>query len=162
MKAHKTKEASSGFSIPELLIVITIIVIVAVRGTLSLIGFWRAQQPIAAVRSMAAALRDVEQRSVAQEGGKYWGVRFDVLPGRDRYVLFSVAATSTLAGYATSSETFMPSVVQFTEPASASSTVLFDKITGEMVSVSCPSPVASTTITAATNTIRIYCNGKIE
>ncbi len=158
-KTYKLKP-DSGFSYVEILIVMTLIVITSLGGTVSLIGFYRSQQPLAAMRSMGAAVRDAAQRSIAQEDGRYWGVQFDNLIGRDRYVVFS-ALTTALGGYATSSVTYFARNVQFTEPT-ISSVVLFDKMTGAWVSSVCPLLTASTTITANGNSLRIYCNGKIE
>lgn len=152
-------KSSSGFSYAELMIVMVLIVITSLGTTLSLIRFYRAQEPKIAMRAMAAVLRDAAQRSASQEGGKYWGVRFDNLVGRDRYVLFS-ATTAGLAGYATSSQTYMGAATVFSEPA-ASSTIIFDKLSGNALIAGCPG-VVSSTITVASTSIRVYCNGKIE
>lgn len=153
------KTATGGFSYAELMIVIVLIVITSLGTTLSLIRFYRVQEPRIAVRAMAAILRDASQRSAAQVNGAYWGVRFDNLADRDRYVLF-YAATPALAGYATSSVTYMGQATQFSEPAD-SFTVVFDKITGNALIAGCPS-VASSTVTVSGVSVHMYCNGKIE
>ncbi len=142
------------------MIVMVLIVITSLGSTLSLIRFYRVQEPKIAVRSMAAVLRDAAQRSASQEKGRYWGVRFDNMPtGRDRYVLFSASSTS-LTGYATSSVTYMGAATVFSAPA-ISSTILFDKLSGNARITGCPT-VSSSTITVGSSSIRIYCNGKIE
>ncbi len=150
----------AGFTYVELMIVMILVVLASLDGTISMIRFYRAQQPIQAMKSLAAVLRDAEQRSIAQESGKFWGVRVENLTGRERYTLFS-ASDASLAGFATSSVTYLSSAVSFTEPAS-STTILFSKITGGWLGASCPSATASTTITAASSSLRVYCNGKIE
>ena len=155
----KFLKSSSGFSYAELMIVMVLIVITSLGSGLSLIRFYRTQEPKIAMRAMAAVLRDAAQRSASQEGGKYWGVRFDNLTGRDRYVLFS-ATTPALAGYATSSETYMGVATVFSEPA-ISSTIIFDKLSGNALIAGCPT-VTSSTITVASSSVRVYCNGKIE
>lgn len=150
----------AGFSYAEIMVVLVLVVITSVGSTLSLIRFYRAQEPKIATRAIGAVLRDAAARSAAQEAGRYWGVRFDNLPtGRDRYVLFSASSTG-LAGYATTSVTYMGAATVFSEPAS-SSTVIFDKLTGNALIAGCPA-VSSSTITAGSSTIRVYCNGKVE
>lgn len=156
----KFLKSSSGFSYAELMIVMVLIVITSLGSGLSLIRFYRAQEPKIAARAIAAVLRDAAQRSASQEGGKYWGVRFDNLTtGRDRYVLFSVT-NKALLGYATTSVTYMGAATVFAEPAT-SSTVIFDKLSGNALIAGCPS-VTSSTITVASTSVRVYCNGKIE
>ncbi len=150
----------AGFSYIEVLIVIVLIVFASLSGTVSAIKFYRAEQPVQAIRSLAAFLRDAEQRAIAQKDGRYWGVRVENLAGRDRYALFSASDTA-LAGFATSSTAYFPSSVSLVEPA-ASTTILFAKMTGHWTGTACPSATASTTITANGNSVRVYCNGKIE
>ncbi len=149
----------AGFSYAELMIVIVLIVITSLGGGLSLIRFYRMQEPKIAMRALAAVLRDAAQRSASQEKGRYWGVRFDNLAGRDRYVLFSASSTALL-GYATSSVTYLGAATVFSEPAS-SSTIVFDKLSGNAIIAGCPNTVSST-ITVASTSVRVYCNGKIE
>jgi len=148
-----------GFSYAELMVVLVLIVLGSLGTTLSLIRFYRAQEPKIAVRAIGATLRDASARSTAQESGRYWGVRFDNLIGRDRYVLFSASSTALL-GYATSSVTYMGAATVFSEPVS-SSTICFDKLSGNALIAGCPT-VASSTITVGSSSIRVYCNGKIE
>ncbi len=150
----------AGFSYVEIMIVMVLVVLASLDGTISIIKFYRTQQPVQAIRSIGAVLRDAEQRAIAQEGGRFWGVRIENLAGRDRYVLFSASDTS-LAGFTTSSTTYLPASLSFSEPAS-SSTILFSKMTGGWANASCPSGVASSTVTIGGNSVRVYCNGKIE
>ena len=155
----KSFSRRAGFSYAELMIVMVLIVITSLGTMLSLIKFYRTQEPRIAMRAMAAVVRDAAQRSISQDNGKYWGVRFDNLAGRDRYVLFS-ATTPALAGYATSSVTYMGAATVFSAPI-ISSTILFDKLSGNALIVGCPL-VVSSTITVASSSIHVYCNGKIE
>lgn len=155
----KLLKSSSGFSYAELMVVLVLVVTASLGTTLSLIRFYRAQEPKIALRAIGAVLRDAAQRSASQEKGRYWGVRFDNLSGRDRYVLFSASSTA-LAGYATSSVTYLGAATVFSEPA-VSSTILFDKLSGNARITGCPT-VTSSTITVGSSTIRVYCNGKIE
>ena len=149
----------AGFSYAEIMIVMVLVVITSLGTTVSLIRFYRDQEPRIAVRAIAAVLRDAAQRSASQEGGKYWGVRFDNVAERDRYVLFS-ATSPSLTGYATSSVTYMGPRTVFTEPA-VSSTIIFDKLSGNALIAGCGT-VTSSTITVGGVSVRVYCNGKIE
>ena len=148
-----------GFSYAELMVVMVLVVITSLGTVLSLIRFYRAQEPKIAVRAIGSVLRDAAQRSASQEANRYWGVRFDNLVGRDRYVLFSASSTAQ-AGYATSAVTYMGAATVFSEPA-ASSTIMFDKLTGNALITGCPA-VVSSTVTVGSSSIRVYCNGKIE
>lgn len=151
---------ASGFSYVEFLIIIVLIVITSLGSVMSLIEFYRAQEPRLAAKSIASVLRDAQERAVVQEAGAYWGVKFDAFPGRDRYALFS-AVGAGLEGYATSSARYLSSIANMTEPA-VSRTVLFEKRTGALISAACPSPAASTTITVGGKSVRIYCDGRVE
>jgi len=149
-----------GFSYGEFLIVITLTVITTLGITGSLIRFTHDQAPQQAARAIRATLRDAAERSIAQEDGLYWGVRFENLPGRDRYILFNSAA-SNAASPTTSAVTYLSATVQFGEPAVAQN-IVFDKITGNLISSSCPSGTARSTITINTVSVYVYCNGKVE
>ena len=155
-KNYKLK-TSSGFSYIEFLIVITLIVITSVGGILTVVGFYRAQAPRAALKTASAALGDARNRAIVQEGGAYWGVRFESLPGRDRYTLFS-ASTTALGGFVTSTVTMLPRGVDIIP---AETTILFDKMTGSRTLPACVGN-ASTTIAATSSALHIQCNGRID
>lgn len=151
----------AGFSYAEFLIVITLTIIIVLGTTASLLRFTHDQAPQSAARAIRAVLRDAEQRSIAQEEGMYWGVRFENLSGpRDRYMLIKSAVSNALS-YAVSSVVYLSPSVQFSEPV-ADTTIVFNKINGDVLSAVCPSATAYQLITINTVSIRIYCNGKIE
>jgi type II secretory pathway pseudopilin PulG len=159
-KLTKLAEARCGFSYIEVLIVIALMAAASVGGSLYLSKFHGGRQLDAAVRAAGAAFGDAQQRSIVQQNGKYWGVLFENVPDQDRYSLFS-ATDASLAGYAAANTAYLPSVAQLSAPTS-SLAVLFDKLSGAMISPACPSTVASTTVVMGGRAIRIYCNGKIE
>lgn len=151
----------TGFSYAEFLIVITLTIILALGTTASLFHFTRDQAAQSAARAIRAVLRDAEQRSIAQEENMYWGVRFENVPGpRDRYMLIKSPTNNPLS-YAISDVAYLSPSAQLGEPV-ADTTIMFDKITGDMLSAVCPSAKASTIISINTVSIRVYCNGKIE
>lgn len=151
----------AGFSYAEFLIVITLTIIIALGTTASLFHFTQGQAAQSAARAIRAVLRDAEQRSIAQEENMYWGVRFENVSGtRDRYMLIKLPTNNPLS-YATSAVIYLSPSAQFKEPV-ADTTIVFNKITGDVLSTVCPSRVASTIITINTVSIRVYCNGKIE
>lgn len=90
-----------GYTLPELLIAIGIILIL---GLVSLAGFVnrRNESELDATASrMAALLREAQSRSVSQDSGASWGVRFDngESGAGAYYALFSVPyTTSSLSG----------------------------------------------------------------
>lgn len=154
------KRANQGFSYVEVMIVLVLVVMASLGGVMQLGGGYRAHRERAAAASMLSALRDASARSIAQQSGKQWGVRFENFPTGDRYVFFS-ASSSALVGFVTSSVSYLPGTAQFSE-GMASSTVIFEKLSGRASFVGCPSGTASTTIAVGTRSVRIYCNGKIE
>lgn len=156
-----TLKAVMGFSYAEFLIVITLTVIIALGTTASLFRFMQDQAPQSAARAIRAVLRDAEQRSIAQEEGLYWGVRFENLSGpRDRYMLIA-SQTSNALSYTINSIAYLSPSVQLSEPV-ADTTVMFNKITGDLISALCPSTTARSTIMINTVSVHVYCNGKIE
>lgn len=157
MKKHR---GNKGFSYVEVMIVLVLVVIASLGGVMQLGGFYRAQRERAAASGIMSGLRDASARSIAQKAGRQWGVRFENFTSGDRYAFFS-ASSSALAGFVTSSVSYLPGTAQFAE-GMASSTVIFEKLSGEASFAGCPSGTASTTITVGTRSVRVYCNGKIE
>lgn len=156
-----------GFSYIELMIVMALIVVTAIGGSFALFRFTKTQEPESAMRSIIATLRDAQQRSIVQQDGMYWGVRFvyDV-SGRDSYVLFK---SSDASGNNTTNTSivYMRNNMQFSDPAQFSEPagelkIIFDKMTGGWISSGCPSGTAHAAITVNGISTRVYCNGKIE
>lgn len=142
------------------MVVLVLVVMASLGGVMQLGGFYAAQRERAAATGIVSALRDASARSVAQQGDRQWGVRFENFEGGDRYAFFS-ASSSALLGFATSSVSYLPRSAQFAE-GMASSTVIFERLSGNASFPGCPSGTASTTITVGTRSVRVYCNGKIE
>ncbi len=161
-----------GFSLIELVIVLGILVVLATFAVVFLGGFTGQRNLVSTGQSMASLLRDAQERSINQEQGKYWGVRFENLTLAKRYIIFNATSTpySTIA---TTTIMFLKSPLVFLQPSVGNSTdVVFDKISGLIINNSAcisDSVNSSTTIQIAignnnnvSSSIRIYCNGRIE
>lgn len=77
----------SGFTLIELLIVLVIMVLIAVGVVFNLGGFNTKQNLELALNSLTAVVRDTQQRSVTQQDGETWGMRF-YNTDSDRYEVF--------------------------------------------------------------------------
>ncbi len=158
-----------GLTLIELMIVIGVIVIVAVTGGLYLFRLSHSQEVGSAAGTMAAVLRDAQQRAINQQSGLYWGVRFENLSsGRDRYFLFNTA-TADAKITAAISEFYLKSSLGFLAPTAGNSlTILFAKISGNWVSAACPSTTANaivevgSVVGGGSAAVKVYCNGRIE
>ena len=165
MKKLKTKnytlKTPLGFSLIEFVIVMAIIIIIAAGTSLALFRFTAVQETASMAQSIRAVLRDAAQRSLAQAGGMYWGVRFDnVASGRDSYVLVKSPDPSG-NGATDVSIAYMRNNLQFDGPPQ-SLKIMFDKMTGNWLSPFCPSGTAYAAIGVNGISTHVYCNGKIE
>jgi len=143
-----------GFTLIELLIVIAILVTLAVIGGLNLFNYYRRQNLELTVNEITALIRDAQNRSLSQQDGNQWGLRFENAT-QDSIKIFY--ATSTLT-----STYVLRAGVQFTDPGEDNSQdIVFKKITGL--------PLTSSTIkialkgnSAVSSTITINENGVIQ
>jgi len=88
-----------GFTLIELLLTLGIVVILSTIGVLSLVGYRSQQSLRAASQKFVTFARDVQQKSISQEGGLQWGVRFTHQAGvRDSYQLINGVSTFNPAG----------------------------------------------------------------
>ncbi len=145
-----------GFTLIELVIVIAIGVILGTIGLVSLSGYRRQQSLRLASQSIVTFLKDAQSRSISQEGGLRWGVRFDnLMTGRDNYLLVSGPpfgpAGSTVA---------LPASIEFQDPLDGTSkAAVFSNTTGL--------PTSSVTIiirligSSTTKTITVNAQGTI-
>ena len=157
-----------GFTLIELLVVLTVVMIIAVGGGLYLYQLNRSKDLEATVEIIKATLRDAQQRAINQVDGNYWGVKFENLSGRDRYQLFS-SDDANLTSITVAGVRYLKSSLGFFSPSDDnSSIILFSKITGNLVSASCPSTSANSEISVGTAggaesaNLKVYCNGTIE
>ena len=147
---------NKAFTLIELLIVIGIMIVLATVSFLSLASYRQQQTIRLASQSLTTFIRDAQAKSVSQESGLQWGVRFYTQPaGRAAYYLFTDPTTplNTVA---------LPGGVEY-DPAMGAlpKDVVFSRITG------LPSPPTTiilrlTNQTAVTRTITINAQGTIQ
>ena len=150
----------SGFTLVELLITITIVIVIAAIGSMNLLGYTQRQNLNFTAQEIISVLRNAQNSSISQEGSLRWGVDFEnPASGSDFYDLFKGA---TYADGAVVARNTLHSSVQFDIPATgATSTIIFAPATGL--------PNASTTIKISlignpdvSSTIMINSNGEIS
>jgi len=78
-----------GFTLVELLIVITLIIMLATVTVLNLSSYLRSRQLEGALNDFMAVVRDAQNRAITQEGGSGWGVHMFNSGGRGVYEVFS-------------------------------------------------------------------------
>lgn len=119
----------SGFTLIEIVLVIAIL---AIAGTFAAFGFTnarRAKELEHDARAIVAYLRDAQQRSMTQDGGAAWGVRFENVadPGQDYYDLYMNAHSQVVRHVV-----LRPSV-EFAIPAANNyEDVRFERLSGEL------------------------------
>ncbi|MBI4034178.1 MAG: prepilin-type N-terminal cleavage/methylation domain-containing protein [Candidatus Brennerbacteria bacterium] len=72
----KIVNSRGGFTLIELLIAIAILVIVSSAGFIGLSGYKGARDVEFTMNELVSAIRDVQRRSVTEQSGKQWGLRF--------------------------------------------------------------------------------------
>jgi prepilin-type N-terminal cleavage/methylation domain-containing protein len=66
-----------GFTLVELLIAVAIISAVSVGGFIALFKYRGSREVELTVNELASVVRDTQRKSVTQQGGKRWGIRFE-------------------------------------------------------------------------------------
>lgn len=90
---------NKGFTLIELVISMALVVILSTIGLLSLVSFRTNQSLRLASQDLVIFARDAQQKSISQEAGLQWGVRFThIVGGRDSYQLISGTGPFSPAG----------------------------------------------------------------
>jgi prepilin-type N-terminal cleavage/methylation domain-containing protein len=163
---------SQGFSLIELMIALAVLVMAAASSLFFLSSFQQQRSLILGGQSVATLLRDAQQRSINQEQGRYWGVRFEDLSPKGRYTLFNVAGVPFSVITATT-VMFLKGSLEFLQPvAGREIDIVFDKISGAIknddrcltdpVNTSTTVQIGIVNNNSASTSVRIYCNGRIE
>ena len=131
-RTHLRKSASrEAFTLIELLVVLGLIVIASVAGFISISKYKGGQDLRLTTDELAAVIRDVQKRSITQQDGKQWGIRFsNPTSTAHTYEVFSGASYST----STVEQTyFLKRDIKFTNPGDGSSIdAIFSAISGEL------------------------------
>ena len=128
----------NGFSLLELLIVITIVVLLASIGIGYYLNYGKSVEINSSAQIIVFDLKQVQSKAMIGEGGYKWGIHF-VNPlgtAKDYYEIFS-----TGTDYSTSptiiSTNYLPSSATFNSPGDNSSTdIIFSKISGSATAAS--------------------------
>ena len=154
----------SGFTLIEFLIVISLIGVIVFFSWQGLANLGSKQELDNTVLSVTSLLRDAQQRSITQENGQSWGVRFK----EDRYLLFSTSQSlnGTITNWATSTSVILKPILRF-NLSTESLMVAFWQINGELALAGCPSaPAKEVNLELVNGTesaiIKVFCNGKIQ
>jgi prepilin-type N-terminal cleavage/methylation domain-containing protein len=150
--------AKQGVTLIELLIAIGVIAVITGITTLYLVGARGAKDLDNDAKRIVVTLRDAQQRSMTQEEGDSWGVRFtENASGKDFFELFR-----------TNSATAFPRVIlkdniEFTDPASGSKDIVFERLSGKPTSGSgtVEIKIVNSAPPSQTKTIFIGDNGTI-
>jgi len=124
------KSAATGFTLIELMVVITITVLLGIIGIASLTGKKSSNDLSTTVAQAAALIREAENRSMSENQGVSWGVHFaNATNTAPFYALFSSAysATATVGYYR------LPPDVAYataTIPTGGTVDVIFGQISG--------------------------------
>ena len=122
-----------GFTLLELLIVIGILSVLSVAG----VGYYRNTiqniQVDETAKNIISTLRDARSRAIAGQSSYNWGVNFvnSSTPNTFYYELFSTPTDYNSASMTIDSTYYLPGTLTFSSPGSgATTTILFNKITG--------------------------------
>lgn len=150
---------SSGITLVELLIALSILAITASIGMMNLINYRNQRDLNITAQEIIAVLRNAQNRSIAQESGNRWGVHFKNLdsPNLDYYELFygPSYASATIV-----SKINLRSNIGFEIP-STSSTIIFTPITG-LPNASTTVKIHLTSAPSSSSTITVNSNGEIQ
>lgn len=140
----------AGFTLLELLLVIGILAVVAVAG----VGYYRNSvkniELDSTAKNIAETLRDARSRAMAGQSSYNWGVNFvnSSTPNTYYYELFSTPTNYNDASTTIDSAFYLPGTITFSSPAAgATTTIVFNKITGTTATTSITISFEGTTTT---------------
>lgn len=121
----------NGFTLIEVVLIVAIVAVVCTVTIVSALKYRASQDLRLTLNELSALIRDVQRKSVTQEDGKRWGIRFENSEsGKDRVYLFK--GTSFASGTVTQS-VLLRRGVQLGEPGSSSTRdVVFLPIEGSI------------------------------
>ncbi len=119
----------SAFTLIEILLIIVIVAVVSTVAIVSAFKYKASQDLRLTLNELSALARDVQRKSITQEDGKRWGIRFEnTQSGKDRVYIFK--GTSFASGTVTQSM-LLRRGAQFGEPgASSTRDVIFLPVEG--------------------------------
>ena len=163
-----------GFTLIELMLVMGIVVLLPGFAVLSLGNYQKYQELDSVGRKIVLNLRDAQQKSITQEEGKYWGLKFyDVAdPGNDYFEVIKENSSDVITNYFGSHIVFGTFSIDGT-PANCSNTpcqISFEKLSGAitvpnngtLITVTVKIKDAACSDPSRCRTITIKKNGTVE
>jgi len=156
----KSLKKSSGYTLMEFLIVIAITAIIFAVVFVSSPNLRRSRELSSTAQGMVAVIRNTQNRSITQENGKTWGIRFQNSTSTNHsYIVFK---GSSYASGTVETTYFLKSYIQFSDPsAGLSKDVIFSAISG-LPQVSTTVKINLVSNSTVSSTININSNGQIQ
>lgn len=147
---------SYGFSLIELMVVISIIATIALASGSSYRNFGKGVEVNSTARGIASDLRHAQSNSMANVNNEKWGIHF-VNNITDYYEVFSSPTDYNDPLRVTESTTTLSIGIEFSDPASATTKdIIFSKISGTTTET-----VVSVMLEGKTETVNVSSLGAI-
>jgi len=159
------RKARKAFTLLELLIVIGITIVLASVGISTYVNQQRAKLLDTAAQEIVGYLRYAQQKSMAQESGNQWGIRFKNPADEDEDDFYALSLyDDTDNSYISAEETrYLSSGIEYESPTVGNYIdVSFSKLTGTNATSTAQSITIKSTVTNSTSTISISSQGLIS
>ena len=125
-----------GFTLLEILIVISILVIISSIGVGSYLNYARNIEINSVTQNVIFDLKQTQSKAMTGEGSFKWGVHF-VNSTRDYYEIFSTPTDYSDVSKVTTATNYLSSSISFSNPAEGfTKDIIFNKISGGTVATS--------------------------
>ncbi len=124
----KTSKSYSGFSLIEILLVISILAIISTSVFIWFSSYQRQTEIESASKMIISSLRDAQSRSISGKDFMKWGIFFD--DTNNKFILFR--DEGGYAGASVKEETYLSSYVEFDSNSLSDgcNEIIFEKING--------------------------------
>lgn len=131
----KSRAQARGFTLIEILVVISIMGLIAVTAIPSLADFVRRQQLAQSGSEVLSTLRDAQSRAISSVGGLNWGVHF--VANQNNFELFSSPALNYTASTDKTTHQLITDITisDLTVNQNGIVNVIFSPVTGKVVFV---------------------------
>jgi type II secretory pathway pseudopilin PulG len=152
-----------AFTLMELLIVIGITIVLAGVGISTYVNQQRAKLLDMAAQEVVGYLRYAQQKSMAQESGNQWGIRFKNPADEDDFYALSLYDDTDNSYISTEETRYLSSGIEYESPTVGNYIdVSFSKLTGTNATSTAQSITIKSTVTNSTSTISISSQGLIS